>query len=463
MGMSQFITTQNTGIYLQSTRNRQLYSKLYYRFTHFFDEFNRQRLRLKGSKDVHHFKYSSFVFLSMLIGTVFFQLHIPIFNSMFGPFHFNLGDFIQHVNTYKEGSTFISLLWRKEYIQVELGENSILNALDRYSIIQQYSDLSTRRDHIATYRRLRIPCIYVKFPSMSQKRSHIRFPFHFMSYSIQTLQCIVRHLPSNSAVIYRTWSEKSDYIRYINKEYANNATKFNKAVLEKCGVFIGYLYRLKDEKAFVKAAEYKFADDDLALNMTHQYFSPYLYFIISLVFIWLFVKSLFYLMRSLIIRLRCDYLHALGILSWPLEILPSVANELLLLNNNVSLFEQLIKFDEYLQKSEHKLGDRIAIIENNQHHLFVILFKIKLNDKINIDDESAPFIICPVTNIQKITFHEGICYSTGTELSWIPWPIYGDDEHNYSSWLHDELMEVSPFYRSRCIIFIVLFFLSVYH
>ncbi|CAF2115355.1 unnamed protein product [Rotaria magnacalcarata] len=416
--------------------------------THRLDEFNRQRLRLKGNRDVHHFKYSSTILLViMLVGMIFFQLHIRIYNSIFGPFHFNLIDFAQHVNAYQNNYSYVSLLGRKEYVQLELGENMFLDPISKYAIIKQYFDRITRNYHIATYKRIRKPSIYVKLPTASQSRYHTRLPFHFKSYTIRTLQCIVRSLPSNSADTYQTWVEKSEYVRYIDDQYTKNSTEFNEAVLTKCGVLIGYLYRPKGEIVFTASNQYQFATEDLALNMTHQYFSPYLYVILGLIFMWLFLKSLFYLMRYLSIRLRCDYLHKAGILSWPLKLLPSVAEELWLLNIDGSLFEQLIKLDEYLERSEHKYNNRLAIIENDEHYLFVVLLRISLDENIDADDKSSPFIICPVTDIHKITYYQGIYY--GLDESLLPWPISANYVENYSTWLHDILMEISEVYRTR--------------
>ncbi|CAF2112838.1 unnamed protein product [Rotaria magnacalcarata] len=320
--MSQFTTIQNTMIYLHSYRNRRLYPRSHYPMTHRLDEFNRLRLRLKGSINVHHFKCSSIIFLAVvLIGMIFFQLHIRIYNSIFGPFHFNLIDFAQHVNTYQNNYSYLSFLGRKEYIQLELGENMFLDPISKYTIIKQYFDRITRNYHIATYKRLRKPSIYVKLPTASQSRYHTRLPFHFKSYTIPTLQCIVRNLPSNSADTYRTWVEKFEYVRYIDDQYTKNSTEFNKAVLTKCGVLIGYLYRPKGEIVFTA------------------------------------------------------------------------------------------------------------------------------NKDLDVADKSSPFIICPVTDIHKIKYYQGICY--GSDESLLPWPTLVNYVENYSAWLHDILMEISEIYKTR--------------
>ncbi|CAF1512092.1 unnamed protein product [Rotaria sordida] len=446
--MSRSETKQNTKFYLHSTRNRVLYTQSRYPMTHRLDEFNTQHFRSKGTKDIHHFKYSFYLLLlTLFIGSVFLRMHIQIYNTIFGPFHFKLGDFVGHVSTYNKNYSYMSWFWQKEYVQVELGENNILNPPSKYSVIRQYRHDFSQRDSIATYKQIKNPRMYVKLPTSIITQYHARLPFQFSLFSIGTLQCIVRNLPLNSANTYKGWIEKSFYVQYINDQYTKNATEFNKAVLTKCGILLGYMYRPKGEKVYIRNEQHKFNIDDMAVNMTRPYFSPYLFAIGSLIFLWLFFKSLFYFIRYSIIRLRCDFLHKRGIFSWPLEILPPVAEELWLLNLDVSPVEQLIKFDEYVQRSEHKYNGQLAIIENDEQYLFVALFKINSIENLNILDESSPFTICPVTDIRKITHYSGICY--GIDESWIPWPTEAVDEQNYSTWLHEELMECSEFYREK--------------
>ena len=73
--------------------------------------------------------------------------------------------------------------------------------------------------------------------------------------------------------IYRTWIEK--------------------AVLTKCGILTGYLYRPLYEKAFTPTREHEFTEFDVALNMTEEYYSFYLILICGLTFLCLLIKSLF--------------------------------------------------------------------------------------------------------------------------------------------------------------------------
>jgi hypothetical protein len=121
----------------------------------------------KQSAYVEHFIYAFILLLSrILIGGIFFRLYIQVYNTIFGPFHFNQEEFIEYINKYnKDQSSFITQLWKIEYIQVELNENNIQNPNNSYAIIRQFSDPRTRRNHKATYKRIIRPAIYVKLPN----------------------------------------------------------------------------------------------------------------------------------------------------------------------------------------------------------------------------------------------------------------------------------------------------------
>ncbi|CAF3698989.1 unnamed protein product [Rotaria sordida] len=328
---------KQTSFHLHSFRNRHLYPASDYPITHLLDRLNIDRLSLKQISYVKHFKYPLILLLvCILIGTIFFRLHIQVYNTIFGPFYFNQEQFVEYVNRYEKDQSILSQFWKIEYIQVELNENNIQNPLSKYDTIRRFSNPRTRLNHIATYKRIKHPAIYVKLPTHSRTQFHARHRFHFQSYSIRTLQCIVRNLPLGSIDTYRTWIEKSEYVQHINKEYAKNSTEFNKAVLTKCGILIGYLYR-------------------------------------------------------------------------PIK--------------------------------------NLVIIQNDYDQLFVVILKVNLSESLDVHDESSPFIICPVTDIRKITQYGGICY--GKDLSWIHWPTVEMSEQNYTEWLHEKLMEISDVYKRR--------------
>lgn len=434
--------------YLHSFSNRRLYPAWQYPFSHLIDRLNIDARLSKQSSYIEHFLYTFILLvIFILFGILLFQLHIQIYNTIYGPFHLSKEQFIDYVNAYRsnQDSSFLSRFRLKiEYIQVELKEGDIQNPENSYSTIRRFSDPHTRRHHIATYKRVKYPTIYVKLPTSSRKHFHAHYPIHFPSFSIRTLRCVVRNLPFHSDVTYRTWIEQSEYLQFIHQEYAKNATEFNRAVLSKCGILLGQLYRPMYEKAFTSTAEHPFTQFDLAFDMTREYYSFYSFLIGGLIFAWLFFKSMFYLVLYLPNMIRCKGLHRYGILSFPLHVPKHVSQELWLLNTNGSPSEQLLEFDRMLQQSQYQFMKYLFLIENDRKQLFVVIIKQNLHEILNEHDEHSPFIICPVTDIQKITQYGGICY--GRHASWIRWET---DEHNYAGWLHEQLMELSDIYKSR--------------
>ncbi|CAF0838252.1 unnamed protein product [Adineta steineri] len=444
-------TTQDP-FYLYSSQNRRLYPISDYPITHLLDRINIHCRMLKQPIYIKRFLYA-FIFLLLwtLFDTFFFRLHAKIYNATFGPFHFNQKQFVEYVNQYKNDQSFLPQFGRIEYIQVELNEDNIQNSIGKYDTIRRYSNPRTRDNHIATYKKITHPSIYVKLPTNSQKRFHLHHPIHFQSYSIQTLQCIVRNLPFNSAYTYRTWTEKSEYIQYINEEYAKNSTEFNKAVLTKCGVLIGFLYRPRYERGFTGRGEHTFTSDDIALNMTHSYYFFYLLLFFGLIFICLCLICLIYFILYLSNIIKFKVFHPFGIWSLSLKLSPDVIEELYLLNVYGSPHEQLLELDRLIKESSNKYAEKLVIIRNASDDLFVVLLKMNENEGLDLTDESSPFIVCPATDIRKTTHNNGICY--GKDSSWIPWPwpwpVIVTEENEYANWLHHRLIEISDVYKQR--------------
>ncbi|CAF2710007.1 unnamed protein product [Rotaria sp. Silwood2] len=437
---------QQSSFYLHSNKNRQLYPSSKYPLTHLIDRHSIEHRLLKQPKYVKHFQYSfAFLIIFILIIVLFFRGHIYFYNSFLGPFHLNLDEFVKHVETYHQNNQ--SWFWKKEYIQVELGENNIQNPLNTYETIRYYSDPRTRRNHIATFKHLKKPKIYIKLPTIWQKHAQSRLPFHFQSYSISTLQCIIRNLPLDSAFTYRTWVEKSEYVNYINEQYTANSTRFNMAVLTRCGILIGYLYQPVHEKAFLPTREHTFYSYDIAFNAICQYYSFYKLFICGLILIWLLLESLYNFTIYVSNILRFKFFYKFGLLSFPLALWSDIVEELWLLNLDNSPHEQLLQLDEFIRQSKHIYNNQLFIIENYSEHLFVIILRKNLNENLNAQDELSPFIICPVTDIRKITEYEGICY--GPDSSWISWPTMPPNEQNCSDWLHEELIQISNDYKKQ--------------
>ncbi|CAF0912905.1 unnamed protein product [Adineta steineri] len=444
-------TTQKS-FYLHSSQNRSKYPISDYPITHLLDRINIHCRMLKQPTYIKRFLYA-FIFLLLwaLFDAFFFQLQVQVYNAIFGPFHFNQKQFVEYVNQYKNDQSYLPQFGRIEYIQVELNEDNIQNSISKYDTIRRYSNPRTRDNHIATYKKITHPSIYVKLPTTSQKRFHLHHPIHFQLYSIQTLQCIVRNLPFNSAYTYRTWTEKSEYIQYINKEYEKNSTEFNKAVLTKCGVLIGFLYRPRYERGFTGRGEHTFTSDDIALNMTHSYYFFYLLLFFGLIFICLCLICLINFILYLSNIIKFELFHSFGKCLFSLKLSSDVIEELWLLNIDGFPHEQLLELDRLIKESSNKYAENLVIIRNASDDLFVVLLKMNENEGLDLTDESSPFIVCPVTDIRKMTHNNGICY--GEDSSWIPWPWPWPDivtnENEYANWLHHQLLELSDVYKQR--------------
>ncbi|CAF0847339.1 unnamed protein product [Adineta steineri] len=132
-----------------------------------------------------------------------------------------------------------------------------------------------------------------------------------------------------------------------------------------------------------------------------------------------------------------------------MNLTPAVIEELRVLNVGGSPHRQLLRLGRLIQKSSSKYTENLVIIRKNRRKLFVVLFKMNGNEWLDLADESSPFIVCPVTDIRKITHAGGICY--GEDSSWIrwPWPDTATGENEYAIWLHDQLIEISDVYKKR--------------
>ena len=432
---------KSTWFYLHSYRNHRLYPTTEYPLTHFLSDRSLAYLFRHQSRYVGHFTWTFLLlFVFLFVTTIFFRLHIYVYNSFFGPFDYNLEEFTQLTRTFDTNQSWFKTI---EYIQVELGEDNIQNQVDTSRIIRKYSDRFTRRHHIATYKQVLKPNIYVKLPSRSQTNFHARHPFRFSSFSIRTLRCIVKQLQSHSP----DWIEKSEYLKYINEQYAANSTRFNVLVLSKCGILVGYLYRPVYDLAFLPTREHTFYSYDIAFDATRQYCSYYPLIVCTLIFLWLFGKALFYLLLFLFSYLRKQLCQRISFLSFPLYLSDEVIEELWYLNIDKTPAEQLLQLDRWIRQSEHQFDQQIFLVKNNFEQIFVILFQSKLNELSDDQFDSSPFVICPATDIKKIVQYGGICY--GKDSSWIPWPSTINNTENYVEWLHLQLIEISEDYKKQ--------------
>ena len=403
------------------------------------------------------FKYLLLLCAILFVLLVFFlstSPHISWVNAVKGPYHLNSQGFKKHLENFKNGDQ----LWleRREYVQVEIGENNIQNPASSFETIRCYTNPVTRRpnQHIATFKTLKNSRIYVKLPTRFVSYIHTRFPFDFSRFSVKTLKCIYKVL-TKSAGNRGTFVEKSDYLEFIKNEYSKNSTAFNMAVLTKCGILIGFLYCPLKEQAFTPTTQIHFHETDVAFDMSQPYLPNYLFIIHSIIFLIIFglmFHCLFYLIPFCLLRLRILIHRQITFLSFPLNAAGNLTRQLRLLNLRGPIHEQLIKLDELIQGTEllpplPTPNPRQISVIKNAGQMFVVFLP---NDKMK-NKKPSPFIICPVSRIRSIGY-EGIMYAkfendaVGNYYTY-KWPTMASEVRiNYANWLHGTLRQKSPVY-----------------
>jgi hypothetical protein len=185
--------------YLTSPKNRRLYPSNLYPLTHTIHYQNCQ----------YNFKDKSFIFkhtFSILIISFICIYYMSSmyrnkwasqthsYNSFNNPQHLNLKEFIEYVDDFSNAGPINAQKF--QYIQVELGKGNIQTPESSYETIRQYLNPETRRpnEHIATFKSVKKPWIYVKLPTRHVKEVHTKFPFNFSKFSIETLRCTLNDL-----------------------------------------------------------------------------------------------------------------------------------------------------------------------------------------------------------------------------------------------------------------------------
>uniref|UniRef100_A0AC34F5E1 RING-type domain-containing protein n=1 Tax=Panagrolaimus sp. ES5 TaxID=591445 RepID=A0AC34F5E1_9BILA len=396
-----------------------------------------------------------------LIGMIF-DGHIYVMNAAFGPYHFKtLPEFNLHVQNFQRGT--LSWLFRVDYIQVEVGENNIHNPVNKKEEIRRFSNQFSRDRHISTYKKLKEPKIFINLPSRDTIQFSSKFPFDFSKFSKETLNCIINILSTKSD------SDSSNVLKiseveYINDQYAKNIKFFNKVVITKCGILIGYLYSPRYEAAFVKDERYYFYPSDIALDLTKPYFPIYhLYFtflLCSLALLPLFLQnphiSPYYLYKFAEFRIKI--LEKYGF--WaapPLEINVNLKVFLKKLNLCGSYDVQLLQLDELIQQSKTK-HSRMTIIPANGQNCVVFVAEDLY------DSKTIPFVIFLVTEIEMIIF-DGIILQVNDKKFIFDWSLIMEEnieaenteeeerliavKETFAEWSHETLMKIDEKYKEQ--------------
>jgi len=176
-----------------------------------------------------------------------------MYNAWQGPFPMNFIEFRTYIETPVYGlddynATYFlrQLFFPSEYVQVELGENIISESINNTYYL--YENAQSDGKLVSIFNQLversidtEKFCVFVNFPEYDQSYWKIPHPYNFQSFHLKTLQCIVKQLN-----ISEQWSDKSIYINHIKEIYNENIELFNKEVIKKCGILIGYRYRSND-------------------------------------------------------------------------------------------------------------------------------------------------------------------------------------------------------------------------
>jgi hypothetical protein len=352
--------------------------------------------------------------------------------------------FVSYLQIYNNDLSSAQSKWfslKLEYLQVELGEDQIEQG--NADLLRIYADdQNMHKNSLATFKRIKEASIvdvlrpnrlYVKLPTSMQSHFKTRLPFKFWMFSIRTLRCIVRQL-NVTPLEYSAWLEKSNYVTFIEAKYKTDVVQFNKAVLTKCGVLIGYLYRPKGELAYLPNSQlaFQFRSLDVALDASYPYY-PYFSFLLGgIVLSWLFLKALLYFLVYVFYQ----------VYRTPLVIHPLVRQQLREFNiNNLRTLNGML----FKTPDDQRYGSLFLIDQK-----YVVLLNVDINER-NIDrlarfKDEPPLMIIPVTSITKVSWG-GIIVENDSKL--IPWPVTQKANGLVSKWLHDQLMQISAPYMER--------------
>lgn len=137
-----------TSFLLHSETHHLLYPQSRYPLTHLID---RQNIARHLWERIELFRRAICSFLSFIALSLFSRTHVHLYNQLFGPFHVDQEALKVHVKN------FDAHFWwqfRKEYFQVELGEDNIQNSARTHETIRVYSDPETRGYHTATINKV---------------------------------------------------------------------------------------------------------------------------------------------------------------------------------------------------------------------------------------------------------------------------------------------------------------------
>ncbi|CAF3845012.1 unnamed protein product [Adineta steineri] len=189
----------------------------------------------------------------------------------------NLKQFHDHLATnynlfgYKSLFSFHWFRFQPDYIQLESGQDPIdessKNSFRTFYGHHSHGQLLYKFHHVTKPTiNTSSMILFIKFNAYEQSNFGKLYPYDFQSFSIKILRCIVREF-HDSPTEYINWFEKSLYVEKIKEMYNENPTFFNKVVISKCGILIGYLYQPTNEYVFSSySSKYHIFSDKSHIN-----------------------------------------------------------------------------------------------------------------------------------------------------------------------------------------------------
>ena len=356
-----------------------------------------QRLRDACIKSIGKKCVDLFIYISILF---IFQCPNRVYNAWNGPFPMNLNRFRHYLDTYYNPIDYHSyfpfhryFLYR-EYIQVELGENVIDQ--NASNILRVFHGHHAYGKLLYTFHPIRESTfdtsemsLFVKFAGDDQSDSQRRYTYHFQSFSTKTLRCIVEQLTIPSEE-YMYWPEKSLYIKKIEQIYNRNSKVFNRRVIRKCGILIGYLYRPRNEYVLPANSygHHQFNEEARVFDTASSY-TPYLSYVLISVWMYVIWKTMIYPLKHIFIQIGL----------WRASLHHPVSQQLSELK-----IDSLKSLDQLLSTTDHENNhyNRLFLV----HDTYLIMLMIDLTEKnakiLRRFYEDSPLVIIPMDSIVRI-------------------------------------------------------------
>lgn len=378
-----------------------------------------------------------------------FQCHNLLYNSWNGPFSKNREEFRNHLETnynlfgYEYLLSFRWLFFEHEYIQIELGEDTIDQNPENSLKMFYANKIDGRLSH--RLNRILEPAVNNSNMTVFIKTAVYKlfyFPFCysycFESFNINTLQCIAKQLDILPAEFLR-WHEKSMYVEKIKLIYNQNPKVFNDKLILKCGILVGYLQKPKYNSIFHASGNeyYQFNDDFRVLDASCSY-TPYKSYLLISIFIYLLFITVIKTIQCVIIIVRQP----------PLILHPS--------------FEQQVKQSD-IMSIENLDNFLLNTTYENSHHdrLFIVCDKYLVMIMTSLSEtsdqalrnfcENSPLILIAINSI-IILKPRGMILEINNKSQYIDFPTgINSNYYNPIDWLHERLMLLSNPYKNRYI------------